>query len=112
MIVTLVLLLAHYAACGEFLPWQYVAFVILAAFLLLIRMSERLGEKKVNAERAPKPSEAPLPKPAQVAAIRPVKAKSPEPAHDEADMQDVFRALDRSAKVLEKFRQTVKKGKK
>jgi hypothetical protein len=115
-IITLVLLLAHYIACGDFLPWQYVAFVILAGFLLLLRLSERLGENKF----VPMPAEKPIGKPSAPARVAPLPAAKPaarpvraaEPAHDEADMQDVFKALDRSAKVLERFRQTVKKGKK
>jgi lysylphosphatidylglycerol synthetase-like protein (DUF2156 family) len=115
MTAALVLLLAHYAACGEFLPWQIIAFLILAGFLLLIRLSELLGENKVVSRPA-----KPIGKPAAPARIAPLPAAKPaarpvraaEPAHDDADLKDVFKALDRSAKVLERFRQTVKKGKK
>jgi hypothetical protein len=62
-IVALLAALLQFALCREFLPWQYLALAILALFIILIWLSEKLGRTKVpfvpKQVSAPKPARVP-----------------------------------------------------
>jgi hypothetical protein len=107
--IVLALLIVQYVTCEEFLPLQYGVFILLALFVLLMRLADHLKASKFTPytppAKAPRAS-APAPEPDR-AELPPLRIT--KPAKVPANLKALTAAVKRNEKTMQEFLKVLKK---